>query len=124
MDLIDPTNIRLLSTPAQLNSRLDEDKINPLRAKAEELEGVFLNTLVSQMFTSLDARGTFGGGFAEETWRSMQSEQYANLMAKNGGFGLADQIMSDLLNAQESAQLKASQSQPRTHLEAQGAYQQ
>lgn len=82
-------------------------KANPLgtmRQKAEELEGVFLNTLMSQMFSSLDSRNGFGGGYAEETWRGMQAEQYANIIAQNGGVGLADQIMANLIGAQESTQ--------------------
>ena len=74
-----------------------------LRQQAEELESVFLNTLVSEMFSSIDTDSEFGGGYAEETWRSMQSEQFAAAMAKSGGIGIADQIMSNLLNAQESA---------------------
>ena len=73
-----------------------------VRAQAEELEGVFLNTLMSEMFSSIDARGDFGGGFAEETWRSMQSEQFAASMAQAGGIGLADQLVADLLQLQEA----------------------
>lgn len=75
-----------------------------LRQQAEELEGIFLNTLISQMFSSIDTEGAFGGGYAEETWRSMQSEQYAAMFAANGGIGLADHIMRDLLAVQEAAQ--------------------
>ncbi len=74
-----------------------------LRQQAEELEAVFLNTLVSEMFTSIDTDSEFGGGFGEETWRSMQSEQFAAALAKSGGIGIADQIMANLLTAQESA---------------------
>ena len=73
-----------------------------LRAQAEELEGVFLNTLMSEMFSSIEARGDFGGGFAEETWRSMQSEQFSASMAQAGGIGLADQLVADLLQLQEA----------------------
>ena len=77
--------------------------LSRLRAQAEELEGVFLNTLMSQMFSSIDAsEESFGGGFAEETWRSMQSEQYASAMAKSGGIGLADQLVSELMKLQEA----------------------
>ena len=77
--------------------------IGKLRAQAEELEGVFLNTLMSQMFSSIDTEETsFGGGFAEETWRSMQSEQYASAMAESGGIGLADQLVSELMKLQEA----------------------
>lgn len=78
--------------------------MDKLFQQAKELEGVFLNTLVSQMFAGIKTDGQFGGGYAEETWRSMQSEQYANHMAEAGGIGLADQLMTDLLALQEASQ--------------------
>jgi flagellar protein FlgJ len=75
-----------------------------LLAQAKQLEGVFLNTLTKQMFSSIKTDGTFGGGFGEETWRGMQSEQMANNIAAAGGIGLADQITHSLLDVQEAAQ--------------------
>ncbi|GHA14741.1 hypothetical protein GCM10007989_06800 [Devosia pacifica] len=83
-------------------SAIDPARIERARSQAKELEGVFLNTLVKQMFSSIDTDGAFGGGFGEETWRSMQSEQLANQIAETGGIGLADQIMADLLNLQQA----------------------
>lgn len=74
-----------------------------LRRQAVEMEGVFLTALTKQMFSSIDTEGTFGGGFAEETWRGMQAEQLANTMAEAGGIGLADAILGDLLAIQENA---------------------
>lgn len=75
------------------------------RQQAEELEGVFLNTLVKEMFAGIKTDSSaFGGGFGEETWRSIQSEELANAMAKAGGVGLADQLMGDLLAIQEGSQ--------------------
>ena len=73
-----------------------------LHKQAVELEGVFLNTLMKEMFSSIDTdENAFGGGFAEETWRGMQAEQFANVLAEKGGIGLADQLVSDLLRLQE-----------------------
>lgn len=80
---------------------------NNARQLAEQYEGVFLNTLVKEMTSSLDARGAFGGGFAEETWRGMQSEMFANEIARSGGIGLADQIMDQLLKVQQAANAAA-----------------
>lgn len=91
-----PVSAPLLAAGAQPMDRL--------RQQAEELEGVFLTTLVKEMFAGIDTEGTFGGGFAEETWRSMQAEQYAAAMAQNGGIGLADALMAGLLRFQEEAQ--------------------
>ena len=66
---------------------------------------VFLNTLMKEMFSSIETKEeSFGGGFAEETWRGMQAEQFANSLAEQGGIGLADQLMGDLLRLQEANQ--------------------
>jgi flagellar protein FlgJ len=76
-----------------------------LRQQAVELEGVFLNTLMKEMFSSLKTdTADFGGGFAEETWRGMQAEQFAGAMADAGGIGLAEALLPDLLALQENAQ--------------------
>jgi flagellar protein FlgJ len=81
-----------------------QDFLGRMRKQAEELEGVFLNTLMKEMFSSIDAEGDFGGGFAEETWRGMQAEQFATTMAEAGGIGLADSLIADLIALQEAAQ--------------------
>lgn len=76
-----------------------------MRKQAEELEGVFLNTLMKEMFSSIQTdQSAFGGGFAEETWRGMQAEQFAAAMAEAGGIGLADAIVADLMRLQEAIQ--------------------
>lgn len=80
------------------------DSLARMRQQAEELEGVFLNTLMKEMFSSIDGKGDFGGGFAEETWRGMQAEQFAASMAQAGGIGLADALVADMLAMQEAAQ--------------------
>ena len=96
--------MQLPGATSQTKSTLDAATMGRLRKQAEELEGVFLNTLTKEMFSSIKTDGPFGGGFGEETWRSMQSEQLANTMAQNGGLGIADQIMGDLVAMQEAAQ--------------------
>ena len=75
-----------------------------LHQQAKDLEGVFLNTLMKEMFSSVKTDDqNFGGGFAEETWRGMQAEQFSGAMADQGGVGLADQLMPTLLKLQEAA---------------------
>ena len=77
--------------------------LGKLRAQAEELEGVFLNTLVKEMFSSLGKEGTTGSDFAQQTWRGMQAEQFASAMAQAGGIGLADELVRGLLDIQSAA---------------------
>ena len=74
-----------------------------LRQQAEEMEGVFLTMLTKQMFSGLKTDENFGGGFGEETWRSMQAEDLATAIAKSGGVGIADQLMGEMIAAQEAA---------------------
>ncbi|QQR40272.1 rod-binding protein [Devosia rhizoryzae] len=89
-----------------------------IRQQAEELEGVFLNMLTKEMFSGIKTDDeNFGGGFGEDTWRGMQSEQLANSMAQNGGIGLADQLMGEMLALQEAANTSKSMFSP-----ASGAY--
>jgi len=96
MDIRTPTR--------QPGSTLTTAQYEKVRAQAEELEGVFLNTLTKELFSSIKTdESVMGGGFGEETWRSMQSEQMAANMAQNGGLGLAEQLLPDLLAMQEAA---------------------
>jgi len=85
------------------NGALNSEQMHRIRQQAEELEGVFLNMLTKQMFEGLKPDENFGGGFGEETWRSMQAEELANTMAKSGGVGIADQLMGEMIAAQEAA---------------------
>lgn len=84
---------------------LSPAKLSQLREQAKELEGIFLNTLLKEMFSSLKTEDSaMGGGFAEDTWRGMQAEQMSDTIAQAGGIGLADSILPDLIAAQEAAQ--------------------
>ena len=70
-------------------------------ATAVDYESVFLNTMFSQMFTGLDAKGEFGKDSSTGVWRSFQIDQYAKSFAKAGGIGIADQVYPTLLAQQE-----------------------
>ena len=88
----------------QPGASLTPHQIAKVRQQAEELEGVFLNTLTKTLFSSIKTdESVMGGGFSEDTWRSMQSEQLAATMAQHGGLGIAEQLLPDLLAMQEAA---------------------
>jgi len=93
-----------------MSSVVPLEKVDPstpgyakLHKQAKDFEGVFLNTLMKEMFSSIKTDDqNFGGGFAEETWRGMQAQQFADAMAQGGGVGLADQLMPTLMQLQEA----------------------
>ena len=71
------------------------------RAQAQEFEQVYLSTMLNQMFSGLSTAAPFGGGQAEETWRGMLVDRYAETISKAGGVGIADSVYRDLLHIQE-----------------------
>jgi flagellar protein FlgJ len=71
---------------------------------AKDFEAVFINQILGAMFESIPTDGPFGGGPGEGIFRSMMIDQYSKTIAAQGGFGLADAVKRELLQAQEKAQ--------------------
>ena len=69
---------------------------------AQDFEAVFLNSMVSQMFTAIEGEGPFGGGAGAGVWRSFLSDEYSKSFAKAGGIGIASQVYQTLLAQQEA----------------------
>ena len=67
---------------------------------AQDFESVFLGQMVAQMYTGLDAQGTFGGGFAEETYRSLLYQEIGRQMSASGGVGIADAVYAEMVKLQ------------------------
>lgn len=76
------------------------------RAKkaSEDFEAVFLNNMLSQMFTGLEGDGPMGGKGPAGVWRSFLVDEYSKSFAKAGGIGIAKQVYSTLLAQQEIRQ--------------------
>lgn len=72
-----------------------------IRKTAEDFEAFFLNQVLQPMFSDLGAEEPFGGGFAEDMWRSLQVEEYGKAMARAGGVGIADAVMREIMRTQE-----------------------
>ena len=67
------------------------------RAKAQEFEAMFLNSMFSQMTTGVKGDGPFGDTTGTGVWRSMLTEQYSKSFAKAGGIGIADDVYRTLI---------------------------
>jgi Rod binding domain-containing protein len=83
---------------------VDPKAVAAAKAKvaAQDFEAVFLNSMVSQMFTAVGGEGPFGGGASTGVWRSFLSEEYSKSFAKAGGIGIAGQVYQTLLAQQEA----------------------
>jgi len=65
---------------------------SPEAARAAfEFEVLFLSQAVEEMMRGTTA-GQFGGGHAEDTWRSFLARAYAEQIAGQGGTGIARSI--------------------------------
>jgi peptidoglycan hydrolase FlgJ len=60
----------------------------------ERFEAFVLQSFVEHMLPK-EVESVYGGGFAGDMWKSMMAEQLANQMAKAGGIGIADRILSE-----------------------------
>ena len=53
------------------------------------------------MFAGVETSAPFGGGHAEQQFRSVLLGEYAKDMAKTGGIGIADEVYREILAIQE-----------------------
>lgn len=96
------------SSEAQLGSLTSAGKksaggmgASEARAAADDFEAVFLQTMLTPMFSGTQAAEPFGGGFAEETWQGFLVEEYAKTITASGGVGISDAIFAELMSVQE-----------------------
>jgi peptidoglycan hydrolase FlgJ len=85
---------------ARLQKQAAKDPVQ-IKKAAQEFESVFISQMLGHMFVSVGNDEMFGGGEAEDIYRSMMIDEYGKLMAKSGGIGIADQVTRELLQNQE-----------------------
>jgi len=73
------------------------------RRVAQDFEAFFLSQMMKPMFDGIEAEEPFGGGAGEDMYRALQIDEYGKAIAKNGGIGIADSIMREILKMQEVA---------------------
>ena len=64
---------------------------------SQDFEAVFLNSMFSQMTSSVKGEGPFGDTTGTGAWRSMLTDQYARSFAKAGGVGIAHDVYRTLI---------------------------
>ncbi len=71
------------------------------RAAAQEFEAFFLAQVLDQMFAGISNDGRFGGGSAEGVYRDLLNQEYARVLSRSGGIGVADVVYREILKLQE-----------------------
>ena len=78
------------------------------KSTAQDFEGMFINSMFSQMTSGLQGEGPFGSTTGTGVWRSMLTEQYSKSFAKAGGIGISKDVYRELIMQQAKS---ASQTQ-------------
>jgi flagellar protein FlgJ len=88
------------SQDAQLSEALKKvspEKQAKARAKAQDFEAMFLNSMFSQMTSGVKGEGPFGDTPGTGVWRSMLTEEYSKSFAKSGGVGISNEVFRTLI---------------------------
>lgn len=72
-----------------------------IAAKAEEFEAMFLSQMLNHMFAGIETNEMFGGGHGEDVYKSMMVDEYAKVIARTGGIGVADHVKAEMIRLQE-----------------------
>jgi len=73
-----------------------------LRRAAEEFEAVFVSQILRGLTEGLTGPGPLSGG-GDDPYASMLQDEYARLISRTGGIGIADAVLREMLKAQEVA---------------------
>lgn len=72
-----------------------------MKRAAEEFESVFLGQILRGLTEGLSGPGLLGS--SDDPFATMLQDEYAKLISRSGGIGLADGIMREMLKMQEAA---------------------
>lgn len=72
-----------------------------MKKLAQEFEAFFLAQAFEPMFADIKPAEPFGGGPGQDIWRSMQTQEYGKAIAQQGGIGIADQVLEQMIRMQE-----------------------
>jgi flagellar protein FlgJ len=73
-----------------------------IKASAEDFEAFFVSHAFEDMYGDLSSDPLFGGGEAENIFRSFLLQEYGKQVARTGGIGVSDMVQKQLLQLQES----------------------
>ncbi|XIA64007.1 flagellar assembly peptidoglycan hydrolase FlgJ [Bradyrhizobium sp. TZ2] len=78
-------------------SKVSPEAQKKTRAKAQEFEAMFLNSMFSQMTTGVKGDGPYGDTPGTGIWRSMLTDEYSKSFAKSGGVGISNDVFRTLI---------------------------
>jgi Rod binding domain-containing protein len=86
------------SGATKASANMDMGKV---KEAAQKFEAFFVGQMMEYMMAGMKADTNFGGGQAEDTWKSMLNQEYGKEIAKSGKLGITDKVMKSMVEMQE-----------------------
>jgi peptidoglycan hydrolase FlgJ len=93
-------------------SKVSPELQKKAKASSQDFEAVFLNSMFSQMTSSVKGEGPFGDTPGTGVWRSMLTEEYSKSFAKAGGIGISNEVFRTLI-MQQANRISSTQGYPK-----------
>lgn len=89
------------ATSASQTARTADEASAPpvLRKAAEEFESIFLSQVLNGLTAGLSSG--LQGGDKDDPFSQMLQDEYAKIVSRSGGVGVADAVLREMLKAQE-----------------------
>jgi Rod binding domain-containing protein len=97
-------NASIDAAMVKAKSNLSAKQLADIDKTAGDFESTFVSEMLKPMFDTVQTDPEFGGGEAEDTWKSLMIEQYGKKIVQAGGIGLADDIKAKMIEMQSAAQ--------------------
>lgn len=94
--------LRSRQIPA-VDPRVDPRDLAKSKEAAQDFEAFFVTHAFEDMFAGISDDPMFGGGEAENMFRSFLLQEYGKTVAKAGGVGISDMVQRQLLELQEAS---------------------
>ncbi len=76
-------------------------KLAAIKKTASDFEAFFMSSMLESMTAGIKSDKIFGGGKAEDMYRSMLNQEYGKAIAARGTLGLGAAIQSEMIRMQE-----------------------
>jgi peptidoglycan hydrolase FlgJ len=87
---------------AAANSTVTPAQMAKIDKTAKDYEAGFVSAMLESMFAGIKTNKMFGGGSAEDMYRSLMNQEYGKAVAARGSLGIADTIKREMLRMQEA----------------------
>ncbi|HON57063.1 MAG TPA: rod-binding protein [bacterium] len=81
----------------QSYQRTEQQKMQALREQCMNMEAELVKIMVNQMYKTINKTDFIHGGQAEEMFRDMLNEQYAESIVKNTNLGIGESIYRQIM---------------------------